>query len=331
MSGIYFGMLTAVCYGLADTLSSLTAKKLGVNPTTVLAQAAGLIILTIITFVIFSFGTPFTFPSPRLLMIIDLGGIVLGGLSAISYLTLYRALARGPLAVVSPIVSAQGIITLAAALIFLKESLALSQASLLAVTCLGVILASIPALQGSGSGKGRHSGAGILSALVAMLGFGLLSLGIGILTRLINDLSGVLLTLLLIRLSSLLFLLIWYMFQHEPGLERKGNTLLLLRGMLTGMVEMLGLITFSAASFFSSIGIAGVLASAYVLIPILWGILAFRERLSYPQIQGVFFVVTGMVFLTLPDNLHLWGFGTMLAGTLGLGVWRLASQRDAGK
>ncbi|HET8912848.1 MAG TPA: EamA family transporter, partial [Ktedonobacteraceae bacterium] len=276
MNGIYFGMLTALCYGLADTLSSITARKLGVNPTTILAQAAGLIILTIITFAIFSFGTPFTFPSPRLLLIIDIGGILLGGLSAISYLALYRGLAQGPLAVVSPLVSAQGIITLTAALIFLKESLDLPQAGLLAVTCLGVILASIPTLQSTGEKKSKSGRSGILAALVAMLGFGLLSLGIGILTRLIDDLSGVLLTLLLIRLSSLLFLLIWYLFQHEPGLKRRGNTWLLLLGVLTGMIEMLGLVTFSAASIFSSIGIAGVLASAYVLIPILWGLLAFR-------------------------------------------------------
>ncbi|HET8912622.1 MAG TPA: hypothetical protein VFN23_14210, partial [Ktedonobacteraceae bacterium] len=75
---------------------------------------------------------------------------------------------------------------------------------------------------------------------------------------------------------------------------------------------------------FSSIGIAGVLASAYVLIPILWGLLAFRERLSFSQIQGVFLVVAGVAFLALPASLSLWGFTVMLAGILLIGSWKLA-------
>ena len=73
----------------------------------------------------------------------DLGWFVfVGALGWLSYLAFYRALAIGPISIVSPIVSAYAAVTVICAVLIGGESLAAGEALAVAVVLLGVLLAS---------------------------------------------------------------------------------------------------------------------------------------------------------------------------------------------
>src|SRR6266705_4936142 len=182
MTGVVLGIITALLWGSADILSSLAARYVGAWRVTLLAQASGCLALAGGgLFLSWRFPQEHFFtalPSP-LFGVLVLHAIVLGALAAGGYVALYRSLAQGPLALVSPIIAANGAVTLLAALLFAREQIIdLEEGLVLAVILLGVVLAAMqtddrqhPALLLTRSGIGW--------ALIAMMGLGLLDFGIG--------------------------------------------------------------------------------------------------------------------------------------------------------
>ncbi len=105
MTGVVLGIITALLWGSADILSSLAARYVGAWRVTLLAQASGCLALAGGgLFLSWRFPQEHFFtalPSP-LFGVLVLHAIVLGALAAGGYVALYRSLAQGPLALVSP-------------------------------------------------------------------------------------------------------------------------------------------------------------------------------------------------------------------------------------
>src|SRR5215472_10922701 len=181
MTGVALGLIAALLWGSADILSSLAARAVGAWRVTLLAQVSGCLVLAA-GGLFLSWRYPqmqlFTaLPAPTLGVLV-LHAMVLGALAAGSYAALYRSLAQGPLAVVSPIIAANGAVTLLAAILFTREQIDLEEGLVLVIILLGVVLAALQTSDGQQTTR-LLTRSGIGWALIAMMGLGLLGFGIG--------------------------------------------------------------------------------------------------------------------------------------------------------
>ena len=324
MTGVVLGIITALLWGSADILSSLAARYVGAWRVTLLAQASGCLALAGGgLFLSWRFPQEHFFtalPSP-LFGVLVLHAIVLGALAAGGYVALYRSLAQGPLALVSPIIAANGAVTLLAAILFAREQVDLEEGLVLAVILLGVVLAALQ------TDDRQHKASlltrsGIGWALMAMMGLGLLGFGIGASTHTVNAFFLLLCT----RCWTLLFLdLAAHAFRPQafaPPLRLKH--LVFIIG--AGSTEMAGLVFFSLDARVVTTGIAGVLASVNTVLPLVFGVLVYRERLG-KRLLGVPLIVAGLAALSLPSTLRILVLQSILL-TLLLGrlLWMTVQQ-----
>jgi drug/metabolite transporter (DMT)-like permease len=169
-------------------------------------------------------------------------------------------------------------------------------------------------------------GQGVRWAIVAALAFGAMDFGIGVAA----SLSGWFLPVLWTRLFSILFLTLASLWKRQQRLAHPqtiadsastGRTLslalpsleeiayiqypfsklgfALLLAMLAGMFENAAALTFSFDTRITTIGIASAITSGYALVVIVFGMLAYRERLASNQLCGIAIFMVGLVLLTV--------------------------------
>jgi drug/metabolite transporter (DMT)-like permease len=170
---VILGLAVALCWGSADTLATFFTRRLGTAATTLIAQVVGLVLAAGVTLLV---GLPAL--SARDLTLSILFGMVLGVVAALAYLTLYRALALGPLAITSPLVSGQGGVTLLLAVVWLREPLAGWPLVCLLVTGAGILLSATNGHEVQHLALRTLLSPGVAMALVSMLCFGVFAFGL---------------------------------------------------------------------------------------------------------------------------------------------------------
>lgn len=318
---VLLGLAVALLWGSADTLALFATRRIGSGTTTLLAQLSGLFLVALV-------GLTFAGPlhlltiSASSLMLSILVGIVLGGVSAGAFLSLYKSLNHGPLAVVSPVVSAQGGVTLLLAVVLLQEHLGGFQTLFLLLTFVGVLLASINVKEMVQMKPKSLLSPGVLYALVAMLCFGLLAFGLGLTARSTNWLVSV----FFIRCFSFLFIAV-IQRADSPRTARAGWVRVwgyLLAGVV-GCADIGGQALLSVATASGSIGVAGMIASAYAVLPLAVGVFFLKERLTLSQLFGCVLLGTGLVGSAAPGPelaLALAGLAVALMVGCGLALLR---------
>ena len=231
-------------------------------------------------------------------------GFILGLVGVTSAAALYRALAIGPIAVVSPVVASYAALTVLLIVVFLGERLTFGQAAAIAVTFVGVIVASTdfgelrrtlgrPSTLAPLAKQGPLP-LGVRYGLVATAGFAVWGFLYAAAVRATDGL-GMILTL---RAFSVLLLIIYVLVRRTslaPLRDRRALALIVVVGLLdTGANVLLSL---GIASGFASFVMTG--SGAYPLIPALLAIAVLRERLAPNQYVGVAVLVAGLVALGL--------------------------------
>jgi drug/metabolite transporter (DMT)-like permease len=219
-----------------------------------------------------------------------LSAAALGPVAVVAYMSFYRALELGPIAIVSPIVSAFGAVVVLLALLVLGESLTQLEAigCVLVLSC--VILASIET-----SGSDRVGRTGLVLSLVACFGFGLYLFLQGQLA----DELGWLLPILISRVVAVLLLAALLAARPDGEAQRPLGVAGLAGCAATGALEASAYLFFNRGAELGELAITGAAVSAYPVIPILVGLLALRERVARHQLVGVAGVLVGMVALSL--------------------------------
>ncbi len=221
-----------------------------------------------------------------------LWGLLLAAVGAGSLMLLYRGLALGPLAVVSPIGGGYAAVTVVLAVIFLGERLTPLQTGAVAVTLAGVLLASAD-LRMLAATLGRPS-PGVRVGIVAMLGFGLWGLFLALAVR---SFDGLALVLVSRFAGAALMLAAVVVRRATPPVDRRPATL--------GLVLTVGLFdTIANVSYVLGFeaGYASIVATAGALYPVVTAGLAIgvlRERLAPNQYAGVGLLLCGLVGLGL--------------------------------
>jgi drug/metabolite transporter (DMT)-like permease len=90
------------------------------------------------------------------------------------------------------------------------------------------------------------------------------------------------------------------LFAARPdGRERPLGTPVLVACAAAGALDAVGYLLFNRGAELGEVAITSAAASSYPLIPILVGLIGFRERVAWYQLVGVGGVLVGMVVLSL--------------------------------
>ena len=158
---VLFGLVTALCWGLADFAVTIVSRRLTAFQTTVGMHIGAVIYAGILVIVTAALGD---FPVSELWPF-----VLIGLLGCAGYLAFFKALNIGPLSIVSPIVSGYAVITVILAVVVLAERPSPLQILAIIVVFAGVGLTSTDLRSLRRSGPGTVWSRGILLAVVAMV------------------------------------------------------------------------------------------------------------------------------------------------------------------
>jgi drug/metabolite transporter (DMT)-like permease len=316
---LLLSVAVAAAWGSADTMAARATNAIGTAATTLIAQVAGLLLAATVLLV---FGLPTL--TPHILALSLVWGIIVGACGAGGYLLLYKALHHGPLAIASPVVSAQGGVTLMLAILILHELPSTWQSVFLAVTFVGVLLSAVNGRDVSRLTKHSLVRPGVAFGLGSMLCFGVFVFGLGEASRATNWL----LVVVWARVFSCLLLTVF--LRDQPRTQEATisvrQSLWWCGAAVVGMLDMGGVLLLSYITASGPIGIAGMVSSAYGVIPLCVGIAAFHERPAPNQIVGAVLLIAGLVGIAAgaatPAMLLLALSG---AGTLCVVLWCLGT------
>ena len=157
-----FGLAAAVCWGVADYAATILGRRGGSFPVLLAAHSGAVLGMTLLL--------PIA-PGDGLTTSELITCLALGPVAVATFACLFRALELGPLSIVSPVVSAWAVVTLALALLLLGETLGAPEIAGCALLVGGVVLGT--AGSGAEPGEGRAGRAGVPFALGATLGLGI--------------------------------------------------------------------------------------------------------------------------------------------------------------
>ncbi len=281
---VSMGLLAALGFGLAEFASALLARRtshfrliFGVNVASVLAATA---------YVPFDGGIVHASGQQWLT------AIGLGALYTINYALYYAALQRGPVAIVSPIMSAYKGIVIILAVLILAESMSPGRSAGVTAALLGAFLASI----NLGELKGGRVviGRGVFFAFLAMIAFGVFYYSIAVLSK---DL-GWFLPIYMIRMFTAV-LVLPLAIRERPEPDQRLTARIIFAILVIGAIEIAGMFAFARGTQIGIVVIVAAVSSGYTLVPIAGAIVFLRERLHPIQVLGVASVVAGVILLNI--------------------------------
>ena len=282
--GVLFGLGAAVTWGSADYVAAIAGRRIGSHRVVLGFHVVATFLLALLVL-----GTG----SLEGVSTADVGFFVLvGAIGWTGYACFYRALAIGPISVLSPIVSGYAMVTLLLAIVLLDERLGLAAACAVVVSVIGIVLSS--------SGL-RHifrvewvDAHGLLFALAAMFLIGAFVLGVSVKA---DDL-GWLAPVFLARLFSTVFVFAslirggaWRCPDRSPRV--------LWAVVALALLDTAGYISFNLGTERSDTAIVAAASAPYAVIPVIAGVLFFHERPTPIEWVGVGFVIGGLVLLGL--------------------------------
>ena len=104
LQSVMFGVIAAVCWGIADFLAAVISKRLGILGTVFGVHVASVAATTI--YLVFALDPAMPSPGQWAALV----GMSL--LAVVTYLAFYKSLQIGPVAVVSPIVSTYAVVVI---------------------------------------------------------------------------------------------------------------------------------------------------------------------------------------------------------------------------
>ena len=283
---VVFALLSSVLWGLADFGGGLLTRRLPALVVVVASQAAAALALLVAVAVTGGFSTG----SAHLLYAVGAG--LVGPVAMICF---YRALALGPMGVVSPLATVGVIVPVAVGLL-LGERPGLFQAAGIAVAAVGVVLAGGPQLRGEPVQR-----TAVLLTLVAAFGFGAV---MALMAEATSGASGLLLALLVQRACNLVVGggALVRAARREPGTYRLSDLTgagprTLLTVAAVGLADVSANGAFVLASGFGSVAVAAVLASLYPVVTAVSARLLLGERLRPVQAAGSGLALAGAILL----------------------------------
>jgi drug/metabolite transporter (DMT)-like permease len=305
-----YGLLAALSWGIATLMAAVAVRRIGALRTVVFGEAAGLA----------GYWTLFGLGHFSLR---GVGGsawlLVLSGVIGVAgYLALYRGLESGHVGLVSAISACYGGVIAVLSVLLLHERLTAAAIAGIAATVAGVMLAvtrreASPAppepvtlapagvshdpLAGQPATVSKPPAIGVAFGLIAALCYGIGGFMIGRYTRNLGWLvpvvvarGGAMIMLLALLASPLRGF-------SAPAGSRPGSGLAW--ALAAGLTDAAGLVFFTRGDQVGLVAVTAAVSSAYPVIPLIGGVLVFRERLVRPQAGGAVLILAGLILLGL--------------------------------
>jgi bacterial/archaeal transporter family protein len=292
-----YGLLCALSWGISTLLAAVAARRIGALRTAVLGEAIGL--ASYLT--VFSLGRFSLRGVGAVAWLLVLAGVI----GVAGYLAMYRGLESGHVGLVSAITACYGGVIAVLSVVLLRERLTVSAAVGIVATVAGVMLAVLrrrpPAdLAGDGGPAAavRAPAIGVAFGLAAALCYGVSGFVIG---RYTYDL-GWLVPVLVARCGAMV-LLAGLLVTPLPTPLRGPARARLRPGLpwafAAGLTDAAGLVFFARGDQVGLVAVTAAVSSAYPVIPLVGGLLVFRERLMRQQVGGAVLILAGLILLGL--------------------------------
>ncbi|WP_367324735.1 EamA family transporter [Streptomyces sp. HUAS ZL42] len=279
----FFALATSVLWGLADFGGGLLTRRTPALTVVVVSQAIATAVLGVI--VVATGG--WSEAGPRLWFAFAAG--LVGPIAMFSF---YKALALGPMGVVSPLATLSVAVPVSVGL-FLGERPGLIQAAGIAIAIGGVVLAGGPQLKGVPVQRRA-----ILLTLVAALGFGAV---FALITEASMTVTGLFLALFVQRVTNVLAggaALYVSVKRGAPALPERGFPWASLPALaFVGLADVAANGTYAVAAQHGPVTVAAVLASLYPVVTALAARGFLSERLRGVQAAGAGLALVGTLLL----------------------------------
>jgi drug/metabolite transporter (DMT)-like permease len=281
---VIFGLAAAVGWGFADFLGAVSGRRIGAFGAVISGQVLSALGMTVI---LLASGESLAPLGPSVGLV-----VVNGSVAAFAYVTHYKALELGPIAVVSPIGAGYAIVGVALAMLILGERpspLALAGA---ATAVVGVALVSTD-LRKLRDGIEHHV-PGLWWSIAAAIGFGVA----GFLLGWISQRAGWIPGLWGSRVAQVVFYVpLAVVFRRQLSRFRPGTGLWI--ALLAGAADLLGVVTYSIGAVRGFVSIVLAASAVFPLIAVVLSIAVFEERVVPNQIVGIAMVIGGLLLLGL--------------------------------
>lgn len=297
--GLLTGLGAALSWGTLDVFSALASRRIGSLKVTAGIQIVGAATVLLIAFVT---GTPIP-TDPRVLI----GGALVGLAGAGAYLSYFTGLRIGPIAVVSGMVAAYGGLTVVLAVLIRGETLTTIQAAGATLATVGVILTGV-AFDGSIRGT-RLASPGVAFAIVALVLFASMSIGSDIVIDYASWIDVLIVSRTANALISTAILVIALTVLRGPaapliigssGVAGALDGRVLGLVLLSGILDVMGLIVFTFGLEFAETWLVGLASSFGPAVTIIVAVAFLGERLRPIQWVGLTGVLAGMIAIGLP-------------------------------
>jgi len=277
---LFFAVASALFYGLGDFSGGFAASKSKVLSVLVVSQAFGLLTATVALIAMWA-GPPGRE---------DLVWGLIGGLAgAFGIVILYRGIAKGVVAIVSPTAALVSSVLPLAVGLLLGE-----QPGILALIGIGPCVPAILLLSSSTTNNGtdkQHARSSLYYGLVAGLGFGLFYVA---LSR--PGVHSGFWPLVAARTASISMALVVLLVRREPLAIQKGG---LVPAILAGILDMVANIFFVLASSSGMLSIVAIIVSLYPVPTVLMARLVFKERITPARGIGLGLSLAGLALISL--------------------------------
>ncbi|MFD9473156.1 EamA family transporter [Streptomyces goshikiensis] len=281
-----FALATAVLWGLADFGGGLLTRRLPALTVVVVSQIVAVIVLGAVVLTTGAWREA----GPQLWFAVAAG--LVGPVAMFSF---YKALALGPMGVVSPLGSL-GVIVPVAAGLALGERPGAGQFAGIAVAVVGIVLAGGPELRGAPVQRRA-----VVLTLVAAFGFGAV---MALIAHASSSVTGLFLALFVQRVTNVAAGggALWLRTRRGTPALPEGAGLRILWALLpalafVGLADVAANGTYSIAAQNGPVTIAAVLSSLYPVITALAAFAVLKERLRAVQAAGAGLALAGTVLL----------------------------------
>ncbi|AQT71412.1 DMT family transporter [Streptomyces sp. fd1-xmd] len=281
-----FALATAVLWGLADFGGGLLTRKIPALTVVVVSQVVAVVVLGGLVLATGAWHEA----DPRLWFAVAAG--VVGPVAMLSF---YKALALGPMGVVSPLGSL-GVVVPVAAGLMLGERPGPGQFAGIAVAVVGIVLAGGPELRGAPLQRQA-----VVLTLVAAFGFGAV---MALIAQASTTITGLFLALFVQRVTNVAVggAALWAQSRRGVPALPEGTGPRILWGLLpalafVGLADVAANGTYSVAAQNGPVTMAAVLSSLYPVITALAAFAVLKERLRTVQAAGAGLALAGTVLL----------------------------------
>ncbi|WP_327313438.1 DMT family transporter [Streptomyces sp. NBC_01235] len=278
-----FALATSLLWGLADFGGGLLTRRTPALTVVVVSQSIAAAVLGAIAVATGGWSEA----GPRLWF-----AVAAGLVGPVALLSFYKALALGPMGVVSPLATLSVAVPVSVGLV-LGERPGLVQVAGIAVAVVGVVLAGGPQLRGAAVQRQA-----VLLTLVAALGFGTVFV---LITEASTTVTGLFLALFVQRVTNVAsggVALYVAVRRGTPALPEGGLAWTSLPSFgFVGLADVAANGTYAVAAQLGPVTVAAVLASLYPVVTALAARGFLRERLRAVQAAGAGLALVGTLLL----------------------------------